>query len=1080
MLQGMMVYSMNTRFFHTSSSCVVIIIMPFVILIGIASLFALLSFFPNGIPKSYAHAFTIRSDPSPSQSLPSPPSKIDVYFSEPIDLRYSTIKVLDSSGKQVDNKDERNIGGDPASLSVTLPSSGLKDGVYTVSTKVLSATDGHVVDSAFVFGIGQVVIHSGQSSNAQFGPQSQLYIPNAIARFPAYVGQVLVVGATFATLWLWKPISEIRWLKDAIAPVRNRIDRSLIILMLIGSIILVISDFGIIYVQANDLGTGINEAIGTKFGSVWVMRTIESFTLLAVCLGIYLRRVRGRTKSAFINSPSRGEIVSLLVIGLTILATTTLIGHGATSGQLLPIAIDFIHNLAASLWIGGIIYLAFIVAPKLKQAEILDENVKASTLSIIIPRFSTIPVTILGVIVITGPFLLYFIENNLDLTLASLYGKWLIIKLLLAAIMIAIGGYNQRIIQRDALRINTITSVAAATIKSPKGARHEGEQLEVDPTNNNDKRKNNKNQSLNKSKKSSVVSKFSRSTKVEAIAGIALLAAVALLVNTGTPGSEFQGQQQQSANALTAANSTTAAILSQQQHFTSTRFVEDGNRIILSIDPFTPGNNNFKISFLDSKSNPLDIDSAQIRYTQIEKGIGPINVNTTKISRGVFSADAAFGLPGQWNLEVEGIQNKSNALNIVTSYDLLVKPKLDQLNFNIQGYKIPQNNSQPLYPLYNKVTNSVWVGDTAIDSGRIWEYNLTSNKYIEHKIAGTSIVTVLAFDPHNQLWFVDPIMKNLGQYDVSTGKSKLFKLPTQGIASGITFNGNDNNVWITAPVDNKVLRFNPQTTNFTAFTLPTENAQPFGIIADQMSGQIWIAEGVGKIANIDPSNKYKVSEYAPPIGRSNNNGTLKSPTALFADPLTGDIYISQHEGHTVSTFSPLLKTFRDFPTLDPNGLPFGMAIDNNYHNLWVAEHTINKIAVIDPRTGASKELTIPNQTPMVQWITADSKGNIWLAEQRGNSLAVITSSPKLGQASNPANPTAAEASQINNINGNNKNNNLVSLPRLGLSYAAVVGPSVAGGIVLSAIFYSKSIIDLKQSMRQANERHKNGSKYQKL
>ncbi|MFL6407604.1 MAG: copper resistance protein CopC [Nitrososphaeraceae archaeon] len=1066
---------MNTRSFHRSSSCV--IIMPFVI-IGIISLFTLLSFFPNGIPKSYAHAFTIRSDPSPSQSLPTSPSKVDVYFSEPIDLRYSTIKVLDSGGKQVDNKDEHNIGGDPASLSVTLPSSGLKDGVYTVSSKVLSATDGHVVDNAFVFGIGQAVIPSAQSSKAQFGSQSQLYIPNAIARFPAYVGQVLVVGAAFATLWLWKPISEIIWLKDTIAPVRNRIDRSLIILMLIGSAILIVSDFGIIYVQANDLGTGINEAIGTKFGSVWVMRTIESFILFAVSLGIYLRRVRGRIKPAFIMSPSKGEVVSLLVIGLAILATTTLIGHGATSGQLLPIATDFIHNLAASLWIGGIIYLAFIVAPKLKQAEILEENVKATTLSIIIPRFSTIPVTILGVIVVTGPFLLYFIENNLDLTLASLYGKWLIIKLSLAAIMITIGGYNQRVIQRNALRISTITGIAAATIENPKGARHGGEQLEVEPVDKNDNNDKNKNQVLKKSKKTNIVSKFSRTTKVEAIVGIALLAAVALLVNTGTPGSEFQTQQQkQSVNALTSANSITNTAVSQQQHFTSTRFVEGGNKVVLSIDPFAPGNNNFKISFLDSKRNPLDIKSAQIRYTQIEKGIGPINVNTTQVSRGVFSVNAAFGLPGQWNLEVEGVQNKSNALNIVTSYDLFIKPKLDQLNFNIQEYKIPQNNSQPLYPLYNKDTNAIWVGDTAIDSGRIWEYNLTSSKYIEHKITGASIVTVMAFDPYHHLWFVDPIMKNLGQYDPSTGNSKLFKLPTQGVASGITVNSNDNNVWITAPVDNKVLRFNPQTNNFTSFTLPTENAQPFGIIADQISGQIWIAEGIGKIANIDPSNKFKISEYAPPTSQSNNNNSiLKGPTALFADPMTGDIYISQHEGHTVSTFNPLLKTFKDFPPLDPNGLPFGMTMDSSYHNLWVAEHTINKIAVIDPSTGASKELTIPNQSPIVQWLTADVKGNIWLAEQRGNSLAVITSTPKFGQSSNSANPAAAEPTEIGNNNGKN-NNNLLSLPPLGVSYAAVVGPSVAGGIIVSGIFYTKSIIDLKQSIRHAKEGRKNDKKY---
>jgi copper transport protein len=1062
--------------------------MPFVIMGIIMSVLALPPFLHNGLPKAYAHAFTIRSDPSPSQSLPSPPTKVDVYFSEPIDMRYSTIKVLDAGGKQVDNKDEHNIGGDPASLTVTLPSSGLKDGVYTVSTKVLSVTDGHVVDNAFVFGIGQAAIPSGQSSNAQFGSQSQLYIPNAIARFPAYVGQVLVVGAAFAAIWIWKPFSKVKWLNDTIAPLRTRIDRSLIVLMVIGSAILVVSDFGIIYVQANDLGTGINEAIGTKFGSVWVIRTIESFILLAVSLGIYIRRARKTIKSAFSISPSKEEVASLLVIGLAILATTTLIGHGATSGQLLPITIDFIHNLAASLWIGGIIYLAFIVAPKIKSADMLEGNVKASILSIIIPRFSTIPVTILGVIVVTGPFLLYFIENNLDVTLASLYGKWLIIKLSLAAIMIAIGGYNQRIIQRDAVRISTTTNLSAATIKSPGAARGGragggggGEQLEVDSINNNNNDKNNKKHLLKKSKKTNVVSKFNRTTKIEAMVGIALLAAVALLVNTGTPGSEFQGQlqqQQQSANALTTANSVSGTTISQQQHFTSTRFVEGGNRVILSIDPFTPGTNNFKVSFLDSKNDPLDIKSAQIRYTQIEKGIGPINVNTTEVSKGVFSANAAFGLPGQWNLEVEGIQNKLNALNIITNYDLFVKPRLDQLNFNVQEYKIPQNNSQPLYPLFDKSTNAIWIGDTAIDSGRIWEYNLTSGKYIEHKVAGVSIVTIMALDSQNQLWFIDPIMKNLGQYDPSTGKSKLFKLPTQGAASGITVNANDNNIWITAPVDNKVIRFNPQTNNFTAFTLPTANAQPLGIIADQISGQIWVAEGIGKIANIDPSNKYKITEYDPTtMGRGNgdNNSTLKSPTALFADPITGNIYISQHEGHTVSIFNPLLKTFKDFPSLDPNGLPFGMAMDSSYRNLWVAEHTINKIGVIDPRTGASKELTIPNQTPIVQWITADLKGNIWLAEQRGNSLAVITSSPKLGQSPNQASPAMTEVSQPNK---SNNNNNIFNLLPPGLSFAAVVGPSLAGGIIVSAIFYTKSIIDLKQNIKRANERHKNDKKYE--
>jgi copper transport protein len=69
-----------------------------------------------------------------------------------------------------------------------------------------------------------------------------------------------------------------------------------------------------------------------------------------------------------------------------------------------------------------------------------------------------------------------------------------------------------------------------------------------------------------------------------------------------------------------------------------------------------------------------------------------------------------------------------------------------------------------------------------------------------------------------------------------------------------------------------------------------------------------------------------------------------------------------------------------------------MAMDN-YGYLWVAEHTTNKIAVNDPETGLSREIEIPKANPYIQFLTSDSKGNIWFAEQHGNSLGVITHTP---------------------------------------------------------------------------------------
>jgi copper transport protein len=1035
-------------------------------------LILLLMFVPT-IPKSYAHAFVIKSNPSSSQSLTVSPSRVDVYFSEPVDLRYSKLAVLDSNGKQIDNKDIKNINGDQMALSVTLPSS-LKDGVYTVTTKVLSQVDGHVTDNAFVYGVGESGISKNLSAaaGANVNKQgSQLYIPDAIARFPTLIGQVIIVGSAFTTLWLWRPISKIDWFKDLLKQTRKSIDSRLMILVVIGSAILVISDFGIVYVQAASINVGIGELIMTKFGNVWAARVVLSFILLVVSILGYRRLKNDHNKIAVSNK----EITTIFVIGLATLATTSLIGHGAANGKLLPITIDFIHNLAASVWIGGVIYLALVVVPGIKKSTSLEEITKISLISIIIPRFSSLPVVILGVIIITGPFLLYVLESNLGLTLASLYGKILIVKLLLAAIMIGIGGYNQLVVHRKAFSASVIgvtTGSNTQSISAPDIHRIVAKEKRRGTIwkkiwRDSYGSKNNA-QTVN-----SIITSFSKSTKAESVVGIVLLVAVAFLVNTGLPASEFQNQlqpnQQQQAEQVAASSLSSPVAAStgdnnnnndsNQNGFTSTKFLENGSKMSLSINPFSIGNNNFKIVFTDSAGAPIGIKSVQMKFNQIEKGIGPINVDAQQTSKGVFSANtAAFSLPGKWEVQVEGVQTKPNSPNLIAIYDLLVKPSLDQLKFSVKEFRIPGKNiSQPLYPLYDDSRNVIWVGDTSIDSGRIFEFNLNSHKFTEHKINDTNIVTVMALDHENQIWYVDPLMKHLGHYNPDTNKNQIYKIPNPDfIASGIAIDKNDN-VWLTSASTNAILRFNSQSqaaSNFTTLYLPSVNATSLGLIVDDKSGQIWIAEDIGKLANIDPTRNYKIVEYSP----EGKDKALKDPTGLFVDPETGDIYISEHEGHAVSVFNPILKKFdKRYSSLDPNGLPFGMAIDK-YGNLWVAEHTINKIAVIDPNTGQHKEVDIPAPSPFVQWITSDSTGNIWLAEQRGNALAVVTS------IENPFQSNVAASKELSGNNNFDSPDNIGFTAPFGLSYADVVGPSLAAGIIISTLFYTKSVVDLKKSM----------------
>ncbi len=161
------------------------------------------------------HAFVLNSSPAPSESLEKPPTSVEVFLSEPVDDRYSEVRVLGPDGNQIDNKDTQHFDDDQSTLGVTLPQEGLEDGVYTVSTKMLSQIDGHVTEDAFVFGVGESTPLSSAAGNSQAeldsaakSPFEELSVPDAIARYPALVGQVIVVGARLRILMVVETLCQ--------------------------------------------------------------------------------------------------------------------------------------------------------------------------------------------------------------------------------------------------------------------------------------------------------------------------------------------------------------------------------------------------------------------------------------------------------------------------------------------------------------------------------------------------------------------------------------------------------------------------------------------------------------------------------------------------------------------------------------------------------------------------------------------------------------------------------------------------------------------------------------------------------
>jgi copper transport protein len=993
-------------------------------LIVIGIVFAL---FASSVPDSFAHPVYVKSTPQAFESVSSSPPAVNVFFTEPIELKYSKISVIGPDGNRVDKDDPHNVGGDTASLGVSLQP-GSPDGTYTVSTKVLSAVDGHSVDNAFTFGVGSGTILSGQPAEQQ--TQNLLSLPEVASRYPGMIGVVMIVGGAFATLWLWKPIARVPWLYDAVAQKKIEIDKAMVKFVIIGVILVLASSVAIIFVQANSAGSSIQDAIATKFGSVWLSRMLQSAILAAIAFSVYRKVVRKNL------SPGRSETLAILILGLAILFTSSLIAHAAATSQTSAIALDFFHNTAAAIWIGGLIFLGFIAAPRI--LEIADEKIKATAISLLIPRFSIIVVVILGVIAITGPLLLYSIESDLSLVVASWYGKFLITKLSLAGVMLGMGAYSQFAIQKKAVSV----------VSSGQG--RGGTSMIQTKTPN--------------------LKHFGKFLKVEAAVGIGLLLMVTFMANSSVPSGQFPAYENQRQLAVAGAGgsggSGQANATSGQSSPVKTDFVQtvylgnDEGKIKLAISPFDVGQNNFNISFIGIDGKPVSsIESATIRMTQTDKAIGPITIDTKKQSDGVFVSNASFGVAGKWDVVIEGVNSQGS--NMIASLDLNVKPQVSNLDFTINQYQTP-NSSMPLFPVFDTERQSIWVGDSMLGSGRIWQLDITTGNYTAHNIKDANIVTQTVLAPDGKLWYIDPLAarpsSTLGVYDPDTESLMQFVIPIEGVGTGLTMDSSGN-LWVPTSQSNKVVKFIPQTEQFVSYDIPTPQAEPVGIITDSQ-GNIWFTEAIGKIAKIDV-NSGNITEYAPKNGQQ----ALEEPTAIFEDPNNpGTLYISEHTAHTVTKFNTLLGTFDRYPSLDEAGLPFGMAMDN-YGNLWVAEHQIDKIAVLDPRTGASKEANIPITGSFIQWITSDDSGRIWFAAQQGNGL---------GSVSITAKPSSSPLALANGTAGGQQQQQQQAdastaggIQQLGFSFAAGAGPGMAAGIVLSALFYAKSSIDLKRNMRAA-------------
>jgi copper transport protein len=379
-----------------------------------------------------AHAVLLRTIPSSSQTLPQAPAEVRLLFSEPIDMLFSSVHVNNAAGQLVDKGDARVDPDDDHQLVVSLQPT-LPNGVYTVAWRSLSTIDVHPDQGTYSLFVGVPVATAappGASGITLTGTTPE----TTLGRWWFYLSASLFGGV----LAVWKLVIG-PVLADGPAEARAAVHRRAHRLIVLGGVLLV---------------------LGTLFTAVAQAAAAADVPLQAA-IGQPLSDLLLRGRFAAIWWPRIGlEVASLMLIAFAgleglaadcalatlpgVLLTSGLTSHGAALPAIegVGIAIDWLHIVGATAWVGGLIGV-LICLPVLWRPDLTQGDAHAVP-SRLMARFSRFALAASAMVVLSGIVQAVFEVGSWSALVETGYGEMVLVKVALLGAMLLLAAFSTR------------------------------------------------------------------------------------------------------------------------------------------------------------------------------------------------------------------------------------------------------------------------------------------------------------------------------------------------------------------------------------------------------------------------------------------------------------------------------------------------------------------------------------------------------------------------------------------------------------------------------------------------------------
>ncbi len=587
---------------------------------------------------SYAHAILLRSDPARDAVLTSAPAEIRMWFSEDLNPGISKAVILMANQHLADTTYAVS-NSDTKEMDVTIQN-GLPAGVYLVIWRTQSADDGHILSGSFLF---KVANPDGTVPNQSISPvaASALLGNTTSSQFDATTlfSTIMIALVDLATVFwvgaqLWHTfVLQLTKNAEQLSVDQQAEQRFQQRFSLPTLLVLLLADVGILLGQSLSISNGnlgqafnisvLHNLIATgQFGTYWTLRQI--IVLIAMLIAAYV-----------LFSPRRPrQINSLLpllnlLLGMLLLIAVTLSGHaGAVGSNILvySVLIDWLHLLAASLWIGGMLYLSLVYLPIIQKQAMLG---RTQALLSILPGFSPLAITGVIIMAVTGPFNATFHMTSLSQLLDTAYGRTLLIKIGLVGAMLLVSAIHVGLLRPQLERDYKKYAQEIQNEGSAEATKHYEETI-VRQTH-----------------------RLITTLRWEPLLGVAVLLCTGLLnVFAGT---------------LTPANVASSTTQPQQtttvKPYTSTLTTSDNAFTIkLTISPDRFGPNVFTVTALDSTGKVQKNIGVSIYTTMLDMEMGTDALNLQPDGKGNFTSNGDLDMGGNWQIRIQ-IRTLDNKLH---------------------------------------------------------------------------------------------------------------------------------------------------------------------------------------------------------------------------------------------------------------------------------------------------------------------------------------------------------------------------------------------------------------------------------